>query len=99
MDSLAACLSTPIVALGLALLGALPAAGCAVSSAPPGRLTLRWSIAGGFDPGECDAKRATTLDVLVYDDSGGFQGEYVADCATFGTTIDLPPARYTAQVS
>lgn len=94
---LAACAMRLLVvsAIGLA------SAGCVVDTVEPapvfltGRATLNWSINGAADPAQCVQGAATTIDIRLIDAAGRFAGEYVADCAAFATTIDLPPGGYT----
>ncbi len=64
-----------------------------------GDLIVKWTIAGGTDPGSCSANGAATLDVIVNDDATGDQvGEYTADCNAFTTDIPLPPGTYDANI-
>jgi hypothetical protein len=63
-----------------------------------GRVTLSWTIDGRTNPVDCARRFAPTLTVRLFFANGGFAGEYVAPCGAFATTIDVVPARYTAEV-
>ena len=84
-----------VVAAGVLLL----VAGCTVqtSHAPPaGTATLRWSIRGAFDPGDCYAYAAATMQILVYDSDGAYLEDIEASCTAFGTTTALDAGWYSA---
>ena len=92
-----ALLATATVSAALA--GQALACSSTVYSSPPppvGSAVMEWSIEEATQPGDCDAHRATTFHVTLYDGVGSFAGEWVQDCSTFATTIDgLDPDDYT----
>ena len=81
------------------MLGGLALSGCFVDTArvaSTGRITVRWSIAGAFDPNACRQMNAAAFHVGLNLLDGGFAGEYAQTCNAFATTIDLLPGRYSA---
>ena len=84
-------------ALGVALVAALAFSGCYSTGSSIGTLTVRWTVAGTFDPNACAAHGAATIHVNVFDRSGGFVGEYAQSCTAFATEIYLFPGQYSAQ--
>jgi hypothetical protein len=63
--------------------------------ATTGRLVLDWTIDGKTDPSVCTQSAASHIGVQVLYADGSLQGEYVADCTAFATTIDLPEGHYS----
>jgi len=84
----------------LALLASAPS--CALATDEPvaeghGLLTVAWTIEGATNPDDCSVSRAHRMDVYVTDDADGrVVGEFTEACDAFGTSIQLPPGRYSA---
>jgi hypothetical protein len=84
------------------------AIGCVVTTSEPdgamvpastGTFSVRWSVAGSFDPNACDAYRASALDLRIYDSSGAFVTQRVVACRTMGTSVALYPGGYTGTMT
>jgi hypothetical protein len=98
---------TPVISFLMAL--AAPAMGCSVafSPAPPpielaageGSMTVHWSVVGTFDPAQCDAFGATTMEVIIYDASGHEFAHANAPCDAFSVSVPLPEGTYSAEAT
>lgn len=92
---------TPLVA---ALFLTLPGA-CTITtddSEPPpptGTFSVRWSIAGSFEPYQCDRYLAYTLDLRIYDSRGEFVTQALSSCSAMSTSVALYPGGYTGTMT
>jgi hypothetical protein len=73
--------------------------GPVVVPASSGTFSVRWSIAGSFDPAQCDYYRAPTLDMRVYDSAGGFVTQQLVDCRAMQASVALRPGGYTGTMT
>ena len=73
-----------------------------VSPPPPryaeGVLRVEWSIAGVFDPYECQFSATYGAAIIIETPSGGFVDEYTEDCEAFEANVTLRPGTYVATV-
>lgn len=68
-----------------------------VPTEPLSTLTLRWSVAGSFDPNACVLAFADRIDIsIVEPGTGGELAAYQQSCETFATSITLSPGTYAA---
>jgi hypothetical protein len=84
-------------------------ASCSITASPEppvvivpaatGSFTLRWSIDGTDDPSACSAYDATTLELVIYDESGTEVTTVDAPCETFSVSVPLPEGTYSADAT
>jgi hypothetical protein len=84
-------------------------AGCSVTATrePPvvtvspatGSLTLRWHFNGVDDPAVCSAYAATTLELVVYDETGSQVTTVNAPCETLSVSLALQDGTYSADAT
>ena len=70
-----------------------------VTTAAAGTLTVRWLVSGTTDPSMCDANRASTLELVVYDAAGTQVATATAPCESFSLTLPLSDGTYSADVT
>ena len=76
--------------------------GTTTTTTPPasyGAASIRWSVAGSFDPAACSAHNVTTFDFRALDQATGAMTEATAPCSNFALTINLPPGQYTGNAT
>ena len=87
----------------LLALGVFSFSGCVVDATHThglsSTLIVDWNVDGTTDPAECRQGGVTDIDIIVETRSGGFVGEFLADCRDFETSIDLDPGRYQASAT
>src|SRR4051812_14363049 len=99
-------MSTPRFAIGalsaLAFSSSVFCAACTVHSdddhyydgPSTGTVTVRWTIDGAPDPGQCQLSGSASLSITI--DGTSASNAYTQDCTALATTIELPPGSYAA---
>lgn len=95
-----------ILVAAAALAAPLASSGCFIDNdddiyVPPtrvGAVTIRWSIAGAFDPSACDAFGVADARIDLYDGFGQPIQTTFVDCRAFAARFDLIEGRYSARV-
>ena len=64
-----------------------------------GTLTIRWTIDGEMSAAACTAHGADFLELVVFDQFGGFASRAYTPCADFTTSILLPEGLWAAEVT
>jgi hypothetical protein len=90
-----------------ALASALPCCAVGLGTEPPvtvvpeatGTLTVTWTVAGAPDPSVCSAYGATTLELVVYDETGSQVATANAPCDSFALSLSLSEGGYTADAT
>jgi hypothetical protein len=92
-------------ALAAALAASSAIGGCFVNAtdevvvAPAtGSVTMRWSIAGSFDPIACDDFALADARIDLYDAGGAPISTVFVDCRAFATRIDVSAGTYSARI-
>jgi hypothetical protein len=70
-----------------------------VPVAGAGSLTLRWLVAGTNDPNLCSVYGASTVELLVFDESGARVATANGACESFSLSLTLLPGTYTAETT
>jgi hypothetical protein len=61
-----------------------------------GTVTVDWTIDDDKSGDDCNSNDATSIQITVIDSDGANAGTFEQSCASFATSIQLPPGGYTA---
>lgn len=64
-----------------------------------GSLTLRWLVASSRNPNLCAAYGGSTVELVVYDESGARVSTAMGACESFSLSLTLRPGTYTGEAT
>jgi hypothetical protein len=100
-------LSKLIGAAAVSILGLTGLGGCIVATDEPvivtnestGLLTVRWSVAGSFDPQTCDFYGASDVELVIHTAGGREYKTVYGSCSAFQLTTELPIGSYRGELT